>query len=887
MMYVPEPPRMNSHCHTNENDQPTDMDIDVENDLDFDDSAHHTEGEQHQDGRLWEEHGKGGVGFGLLVWSDMSMLDSLRGMRIQRCYHQHKKHNGKTNSNDQVAMVVHAKVTEAFVLWWENVQNKQRPKTLYLMDPRTCGTDAVLRVLEGIAVQGAKEERQQQQQQQQQHDSFQRPQLRLSVPQWLVESMSCAAAAAAAAAAGPCIAQTFLCDSSWEKRRHYLLGMCDNVPLLLHHLLPSTPHQIGTIGNDVFVRMIPPHEDVHDDTNNSSQTISFNTNEHRPTWLNVRRPYPMQQLAILSSLIMPLTLVVGPPGTGKTDTVAWSLVALCENLCHCRNVEGHPTKKKKIIITAHSNKALDQMVVRLLELYGEKRQTSERQKSGTCSSSSFSSWSPMILRLGHVDSMNRKVYQECSMKAWLSPNPTPPTTVPTPAAAFTKQPRPRRQDIMARADIYAMTVSGACLRRFSFRDDIIIGAMVMEEAAKITQPEAVAVLSYHPERVVMVGDPLQLSPVIQNQEIRERTKLNVSLFERLMSYATAIVLNQQGRATPELCNLYRWRYSNLLDLPPSVSSFSSNDDLAVPCRSILDFIDVPMGTTEHEVCAEEGEVIVNFVQWLINVCQIAPSDISVLTPYRAQRSYLQQTLASFQLGHVATVDEFQGLQNEIIVVSLVHRGQQGPSEFLSSPRRINVLTSRGKQSTYLVGRKSTYENGAGDWQHILHIIATYKSTLPSHVLEWWQAAVHACVHSTQSATAKMVTQSTFDEGDVVMSEAMKAVKTMHVVDTVEQMEVDGEGEEIATTTATTAVAAAATKMVDPYDLSNSLHCRIVGSELCEKLQWSAETIELIRDHVLIRVLNTLPQEKAHSFVYDIRDSAFGLLIQAAAKKCGV
>jgi intron-binding protein aquarius len=331
------------------------------------------------------------------------------------------------------------------------------------------------------------------------------------------------------------------------------------------------------------------------------------------------------------------------------------------------------------------------------------------------------------------------VRNECSMNSWISSS-----------SKYSK-----RQHIIARADVIAMTVAGACLRRFSFRDDCIIGAMVIEEAAKMTQPEAVAVLSYKPERVLMVGDPLQLAPVIKSEKIRQRTRLDISLFERLLSHTSHITLNQQGRARPELCDLYRWRYSNLIDLPSVLGN--SEQSFTTGIRPILDFIDVAMGNVQDEVCKEEGFVIEHFVHWLINVCQILPTNISVITPYRSQRAYLSNTLSSFNLGHVATIDEYQGLQNDIIIISLVHRGQQGPSSFLKSQRRINVMTSRAKKSTYFFGRKLTYEN-SNEWKEILKIIANYQSSLSEGVLKSWRAIVCECVHSSGMPVKNGVTK---------------------------------------------------------------------------------------------------------------------------------
>ena len=153
MTYVPTQTQKNS---TRSEDEPEEMDLD---DPERMQEAHNTniehtskeEEERTEWQRMMQESGSG-MGYGLLVWSMTSSLDGLRGIKIQQClYHG-------ISERKKVVVEVHGKVTEGFVAWWESKQ-KATPKSMYLMDPRTCGTDAVLRVLEGVAVQGAKDER--------------------------------------------------------------------------------------------------------------------------------------------------------------------------------------------------------------------------------------------------------------------------------------------------------------------------------------------------------------------------------------------------------------------------------------------------------------------------------------------------------------------------------------------------------------------------------------------------------------------------------------------------------------------------------------------------------------------------------------------------------
>lgn len=56
----------------------------------------------------------------------------------------------------------------------------------------------------------------------------------------------------------------------------------------------------------------------------------------------------------------------------------------------------------------------------------------------------------------------------------------------------------------------------------------------------------------------------------------------------------------------------------------------------------------------------------------------------------------------------ATVDNFQGEEAKIVIISLVRRNGEGKVGFLRSSNRINVLLSRAKQGMYLIGNRETY-----------------------------------------------------------------------------------------------------------------------------------------------------------------------------------
>ncbi|CAK8673099.1 unnamed protein product [Clavelina lepadiformis] len=127
------------------------------------------------------------------------------------------------------------------------------------------------------------------------------------------------------------------------------------------------------------------------------------------------------------------------------------------------------------------------------------------------------------------------------------------------------------------AKIIAMTCTHAALKRqdltqLGFKYDNIL----MEEAAQILEIETfIPLLLQNPsdgynrlKRWIMIGDHHQLPPVIKNLAFQKFSNMEQSLFSRLIRLGVpAVQLDAQGRARPSICNLYRWRYSSLGDLP--------------------------------------------------------------------------------------------------------------------------------------------------------------------------------------------------------------------------------------------------------------------------------------------------------------------------------
>ena len=132
--------------------------------------------------------------------------------------------------------------------------------------------------------------------------------------------------------------------------------------------------------------------------------------------------------------------------------------------------------------------------------------------------------------------------------------------------------------VVTQAKIIAMTCTHAALKwpqlveelRFKFDN------VVMEESGQILEVETfiplmlqgVDVVTGHGlKRVTLIGDHHQLPPVVKSPVLAGVGNLDQSMFARLIRLGVpAVVLDAQGRMRPSLRSLFGWRYPELGDL---------------------------------------------------------------------------------------------------------------------------------------------------------------------------------------------------------------------------------------------------------------------------------------------------------------------------------
>ncbi|VDM58006.1 unnamed protein product [Angiostrongylus costaricensis] len=367
-------------------------------------------------------------------------------------------------------------------------------------------------------------------------------------------------------------------------------------------------------------KMVPPfllkfNDLIRDGENEGEKVI-----EVTPLVRNSRTPYPClpkknqvrftpaQVEAIKAGMEPGLTMVVGPPGTGKTD-VAVQIIA---------NIY-HNWPQQRTLIVTHSNQALNQLFEKIIALDVDERHLLRmgHGEEGLETEKDFSRYGRVnyVLRerlrlLSEVERLQQamnvigdvsytcenaghffrfkvcRVWDEFIEKCAVEKNGLVAEIFPftgyfsdiNPLFSVSAVVTFRRTCIGHRkAKIIAMTCTHAALRRselveLGFRYDNIL----MEEAAQILEVETfIPLLLQNPQdgrnrlkRWCMIGDHHQLPPVVQNQAFQKYSNMEQSLFARFVRLGVPNVqLDKQGRARAEIAALYSWRYKNLGNLP--------------------------------------------------------------------------------------------------------------------------------------------------------------------------------------------------------------------------------------------------------------------------------------------------------------------------------
>ncbi|MFM8215701.1 MAG: AAA domain-containing protein [Pirellula sp.] len=405
-----------------------------------------------------------------------------------------------------------------------------------------------------------------------------------------------------------------------------------------------------------------------------------------------------------------LAIIHGPPGTGKTTTVA-------------ELIRQAVSKGQRVLACAPSNTGVDNLLEKLVGLridairIGHPARVLESLQEHTLD---------YLVEADPAMKVVREMRREAEMLTSKAGRWTRAKPMPGAREDLKQEARRLRNDAkifeeqiiqtkLDRAEVICATTN---------YDPEILGDRtfdlgVIDEACQSTEPGYWPVV-LRVEKLVLAGDHCQLPPtVLSTQAMLEG--LSKSMMERLVERWGKLVTRQltiQYRMHQKIMEFPSEHfYAGTLIADPSVAGHTLADLPGVQTESLdtqpVLFVDTS-GADWTEELDPNGESKLNPREalWILKqvdallAAGILPEQIAVIAPYSAQVRFLRDRCSNTSV-EIDTVDGFQGREKEVVLISLVRSNTQGEVGFLGDTRRMNVAMTRAKRRLIVIGDGST------------------------------------------------------------------------------------------------------------------------------------------------------------------------------------
>ena len=289
-------------------------------------------------------------------------------------------------------------------------------------------------------------------------------------------------------------------------------------------------------------------------------------------------------------------------------------------------------------------------------------------------------------------------------------------------AAFRAQQDERNRIIMKDRCIIGMTTTAAATYQ-KVLDVVAPKIVVVEEAAEILEAHVVTSISKHCEQLIMIGDHKQLRPKPNVYKLeRSPHNLGVSLFEKLLKKGITVdQLTVQHRMRPEIRELLVPDiYADLKD-HVSVTSMENIKGM----KHNLFFIDHDKLEDKQENSSShsneyEAKYLLHLADYLLKQ-GYSKQQITILTPYRGQTRTIRNLIGEYDPEtniKITAIDNYQGEENDIILLSLVRSNEAKRIGFMREATRICVSLSRARKGLYIIGNSKLFASQSDIWKNI-------------------------------------------------------------------------------------------------------------------------------------------------------------------------
>ncbi|XP_026819027.1 NFX1-type zinc finger-containing protein 1-like [Rhopalosiphum maidis] len=285
-------------------------------------------------------------------------------------------------------------------------------------------------------------------------------------------------------------------------------------------------------------------------------------------------------------------------------------------------------------------------------------------------------------------------------------------------------------ELLNKMHVIALTTTGAAKHRIML-EGLESPIVVVEEAAEVLEAHIVSSLTRHCQHLILIGDHKQLRPSNAVYKLAKNFNFDISLFERMVNNEVpCYTLGEQHRMRPEIVSLITPSIYNELK---SHISVNNRENIRGVTKNMF-FLNHNVYEKEVEEISSksndhEAKFLIMFARHLI-LQGYTTDQVTILTTYSGQLFLIHSLRKKHSILEgmkITVVDNYQGEENDIILLSLVRSNEQGSVGFLKTENRICVALSRAKYGLYIMGNMDNLYNSGNLWKQIKETLVNQDS----------------------------------------------------------------------------------------------------------------------------------------------------------------
>lgn len=485
-----------------------------------------------------------------------------------------------------------------------------------------------------------------------------------------------------------------------------------------------------------------------------------------------------QKAAVRDAMNKPVTIVWGPPGTGKTYTLAAIAIE-------------HYLHGNRVLIISHSNIAVDEAIWEIKKQLkgkiehrnGEILRYGYARKKELLETPSLLSFQLALEKFPELAGRKAKLEAERAMLKAKGIAGSRVFEMQKELCEIRRHIRSHESDLVGKAKILAATISKATVDTAIYKDsgfDVVL----LDEASMAYIPQACFAAGLARKHFICFGDFRQLAPIAQSSNPMVERWLLQDIYEHLNIangiengnyHPWLVLLDEQRRMHPVISGFVNSRiyHLQLHDYPMVEEERRAIVEKQPFKNHAVSLIDLS-GTCS--VCSKSSDesrynLLSAFISFHAGVTAVQQEhkEVGIIAPYAAQSRLIRSMITDSykdspdqSMLSCATVHQFQGSQRDVIIFDCVDSYRQAKPGVLltgqknnNSLRLINVAVTRARGKFITVANGSYWKNKLPLSDSLLRYLLDYiiekgahcsrddlidlccSNTHPSGILKWY------------------------------------------------------------------------------------------------------------------------------------------------------